>query len=93
MTVHTLLRLVQQARDEVKTILRALEETGHPQTSESNSLYLALVVLQKRVAALRPGSPLGGFASELEQLASMCKDKLVALKPLLEEAVRVVRSP
>ncbi len=89
MTTQTLAQLIQQARDEAKTILSALEQ-GHPQTEESSAVYLGLVTLQKRLAATGP-SGAGALASEIEQLAVLCARKLERLKPLLEQAARLAR--
>lgn len=91
MTVHRLLQLIQQAREQAKEILRGLEQAGHPQTNESSSLYLGLVTLQKRLAALHGGAPLGEFAPELDQLATMCTGKLEPLRTLIEQGARVAR--
>jgi len=91
MTIQALLQVIQKARDEAKAILGALEQTGHPQTNESSGLYLALVTVQKRLAGRRPGSPLGEFATELEQLSALCTGKLEPVKPLLDEALRIAR--
>lgn len=91
MTLHALLDAVQKARDATKETLRALEQAGHPQTGESSSLYLALVMLQKRLAALRAGAPLGAFVPDLDQLAGMCTGRLASLKPLLDAASKIAR--
>jgi hypothetical protein len=40
---------VTAARDQAKTFLTALEQQGHPETSRSSGLYLALVSLRKRL--------------------------------------------
>lgn len=90
MTTRTLAQVIQQARDEAKTILSALEQAGHPQTEESSAVYLGLVTLQKRLAATGP-SGAGVLAPEMEQLAALCDRKLERLKPLLEEAARLAR--
>jgi hypothetical protein len=91
MTAQTLQEIIQQARGEAKATLTALEGAGHPQTNESSSLYLGLVTIQKRLAALGPGRA-GEVATDLEQLARLCVGKLERLKPLVEEAVRVARA-
>jgi len=91
MTLHGLLAAVQKARDQTKEILRVLEQTGHPQTGESSSVYLALVMIQKRLAGLRAGAPLAEFGPELAQLAAMCSGKLAPLKTLLDDAERIAR--
>ena len=91
MTLHALADVVQKARDQAKAILRDLEQAGHPQTSESSGLYLSLVMIQKRLATLRPGASFAEFVAELEQLARMCTDKLAPLKPLLEDAGRIAK--
>jgi len=91
MTGRTLPDIVKQARDEAKAILTALEQAGHPQTNQSSSVYLGLVAVQKRLAAL--GSPrFGEVAADLEQLVGLCVGKLERLKPMLDEAVRVART-
>lgn len=90
MTTQTLAQLIQQARDEAKAILSALERVGHPQTEESSAVYLGLVTLQKRLAATGPGGA-SALASEIDQLAALCARKLDRLKPLLEEAARRAR--
>jgi hypothetical protein len=90
MTAQTLQEIIQQARNEAKSTLTALEGAGHPQTTESSSLYLGLVTIQKRLAALGPARA-GEIASDLEQLAGLCVGKLEVVKPLLEEAVRLAR--
>jgi hypothetical protein len=89
-TTQTLAQLIQQARAEAKTILGALEQVGHPQTEESNAVYLALVTLQKRLAATGP-SGATALAPQIEELAVLCARKLERLKPLLEQAARVAR--
>ena len=91
MTLHALIAAIQKARDQTKEILRGLEQTGHPQTGESSSVYLALVMIQKRLAGLHAGAPLGEFVAELGQLSAMCAGKLAPLKPLLDEAQRIAR--
>lgn len=90
MTSQTLPELIQQARNEAKATLTALEGAGHPQTNESSSLYLGLVTVQKRLASLGMGRA-GEVAADLEQLAGLCVGKLDRLKPLLDEAVRLAR--
>jgi hypothetical protein len=89
-TTQTLAQLIQQARDEAKTILNALEQVGHPQTEESSAVYLGLVTVQKRLAATGP-SRASALAPEIEQLAVLCARKLERLKPLLEDAARLAR--
>jgi hypothetical protein len=89
-TTQTLAQVLQQARDEAKTILSALEQAGHPQTEESSAVYLGLVTLQKRIAAMG-ASGASVLAPEIEQLAALCARKLERLKPLLEQAARLAR--
>jgi hypothetical protein len=89
-TTQPLVQLIQKARDEAKTILSALEQTGHPQTEESSAVYLGLVSLQKRLGSTGPGGA-GGLAPDIEQLAALCTRKLERLKPVLEEAARLAR--
>jgi hypothetical protein len=89
-TTQPLAQLIQQARDEAKTILGALEQVGHPQTEESSAVYLGLVTLQKRLAAMGP-SGASVLAPEVDQLAALCTRKLERLKPLLEQVARLAR--
>lgn len=90
MTTQTLAQVIQQARDEAKTILSALEQAGHPQTEESSAVYLGLVTIQKRLAATGPSAG-SVLAPEIDQLAALCVRKLERLKPLLEQAARLAR--
>jgi hypothetical protein len=89
-TTQALAQILQQARDEAKTILTALERVGHPQTEESSAVYLGLVALQKRLAAVGAGGT-RVLAADIEQLAALCARQLAPLKPLLEEAARLAR--
>jgi len=89
-TTQTLAQVIQQARDEAKTVLSALEQAGHPQTEESSAVYLGLVTLQKRLAGTGP-SGAAVLAPEIDQLAALCTRKLERLKPLLEQAARLAR--
>ncbi len=83
---------VHKARDEAKAILQQHETRGHPDTARSSGLYLALVMLQKRLLAVDPPPPpIAAFIPELEQLGSECNGTLAPIKPLLEEALRVAR--
>ncbi len=91
MTAQALIQLIQQARDEAKGILTGLERIGRPETSQSNSLYLGLVMLQKRIAAKSARATLAEFAPELEQMAGLCSGKLAPVKTLLGEAARIAR--
>jgi hypothetical protein len=88
----TLSEAIQKAREHAKAILTTLEQSGHPQTEESSSLYLGLVTIQKQVKDLGVGR-FGDVAKELEQLAALCKGKLESLKPLMDDAVRLARPP
>ncbi len=92
---HNLVAIVGKARDQAKEILTLLESQGHPQTNQSSSLYLALVVMQKRLQTVASEAPsLGQLVPELQQLAGLCDGALAPIKPLLEEAVRVAsRAP
>lgn len=94
MIVHQNVALaVHKARDEAKAILQQLETQGHPETSRSSALYLALVMLQKRLLTVDPPPPpIGQFVPELGQLASECAGPLAPIKPLIEEALRVARA-
>jgi len=90
---HDLVTIIGKARAQAKEILTLLESQGHPQTKQSSSLYLALVVIQKRLQAVASEAPpLCQFVPEREQLAGLCEGALAAIKPLLEEAVRIART-
>ena len=85
---------VHKARDEAKAILNQLETEGHPETGQSSALYLALVMMQKRLLAVDPPPPpIAKVIPELEQLASECDGTLAPIKPLIDEALRVARRP
>lgn len=90
-TREQLLRVVNEARDQAKTILTTLEQQGHPQTSESNGVYFGLVTILKQLRTLEPTLDLAGVARELEQLAGLCSGKLASLEAQLREAARVAR--
>ncbi len=84
--------VISKARDLAKELLTQLETQGHPQTNQSSSLYLALVSMQKRLLTVDPPPPrFSEFVSELLQLIGLCEGKLAAIKPLLEEALRLAR--
>ena len=94
MIVHQNVALaVHKARDEAKAILQQHETQGHPETARSSALYLALVMLQKRLLAVDPPPPpIAQFIGELGQLADECAGPLAPIKPLLDEALRVARA-
>jgi hypothetical protein len=94
MIVHQNVALaVHKARDEAKAILQQLETQGHPETGRSSALYLALVMMQKRLLAVDPPPPpIAQFIPELGQLASECAGTLAPVKPLIEDAIRVARA-
>jgi hypothetical protein len=84
-----LIRAISTARDEAKRLLTALEQQGHPETSRSSSLYLALVSIRKRLT--KGEEPPGAVLTELDQLLTLCEGKLARIKPELEEALRIAR--
>ena len=84
---------LQQAKEQAKELLAALEGAGHPQTNQSSSLYLGLVAMSKQAAAIGPVARLpAGLVSDLEQLARLCDGKLAPIKPALDEALRLARA-
>lgn len=89
MPLQDLVAAIGTARDRAKEILSLLEGSGNPQTNQSSSLYLALVSIQKRLKSEAPNMP--QVRAELEQLAQLCEGKLAAVRPLLEEALRLAR--
>ena len=84
-----LVRVVSAARDQAKTLLTALEQQGHPETSRSSSLYLALVSLRKRLTKEAP--PVSAVVIELEQILTLCEGKLARIKPDIEDALKIAR--
>lgn len=91
MPTQSLAELIQQARNAARAILDELERAGIPQTNESSALYLGLVTIQKRLANAGAAPPVGEFGTELQQLVGMCTGKLEPVKPLLDEALRMVQ--
>jgi superfamily II DNA helicase RecQ len=84
-----LVRAVSAARDQAKRLLTAFEQQGHPETSRSSALYLALVALRKRLMKEAPVP--SAVVTELEQLLSLCEGKLARIKPELDDALKVAR--
>ncbi len=78
------------ARDQAKKFLTALEQQGHPETSRSSALYLALVSLRKRLT--KEAATPAAVITELEQLVTLCEGKLARIRPDLEDAVKIARS-
>lgn len=81
-----LLQAVAKARDQAKELLGLLETQGHPETARSSSLYLALVSIQKQ---LTKGPPPPQLVSDLRQVVTLCEGRLSAIRPLVEEALRL----
>lgn len=77
------------ARDQAKSLLTALEQQGHPETSRSSALYLALVGLRKRLTKETPA--MSAVVTELQQLVTLCEGKLAGIKPELADALRIAR--
>ena len=88
-TREELVRVVSTARDQAKKLLTALEQQGHPETSRSSALYLALVSIRKRLT--KDEEPPGALVTELEQLVTLCEGKLARIKPDLEDALKIAR--
>jgi hypothetical protein len=86
-----LVRLVSEARDQAKTVLSALEQSGHPQTNESSGVFFGLVTILKQLRAVDPPPTLGHLAGELEQLVGLCTGKLASLEPLVRQAAQLAR--
>ncbi|MGH7673281.1 MAG: hypothetical protein ACREMC_10300, partial [Gemmatimonadales bacterium] len=84
-----LVRAVSTARDQAKKLLTAFEQQGHPETSRSSALYLALVALRKRLMKEAPAP--SSVVSELEQLITLCEGKLARIKPELQDALKIAR--
>jgi len=84
-----LVRAIGAARDQAKKLLTALEQQGHPETSRSSALYLALVSIRKRLT--KDEQPPAALVTELEQLLTVCEGKLARIKPDLEDALKIAR--
>ena len=82
-------RAISTARDEAKKLLTALEQQGHPETSRSSSLYLALVSIRKRLT--KDEQPPAAVVTDLKQLVTLCEGKLARIKPDLEDALKIAR--
>jgi hypothetical protein len=82
-----LVQAVATARDQAKELLGLLETQGHPETARSSSLYLALVSIQKQLTKGAP--PPAQLVSELRQVVTLCEGRLAAIRPLVEEALRI----
>jgi len=87
--LEDLVRVVSGARDQAKTLLTAFEQQGHPETSRSSALYLALVSLRKRLTKEAP--PVSAVVVDLEQILTLCEGKLTRIKPDIEDALKVAR--
>ena len=81
-----LVQAVATARDRAKELLKVLEGQGHPETARSSALYLALVSVQKQ---LTKEAPHAHVIAELKQLVSLCEGRLAAIRPEVEEALRI----
>jgi hypothetical protein len=80
------------AEDQAKQLLTQLERQGHGQTGKSSAVYLALVVIRKRLSAVDPTpSPLADLVPDLEYLVRGCQGMLAPVKPLVEAALRIAR--
>jgi hypothetical protein len=81
---------VGAAKEHVRTVLQQHEDRGDTRTSRSSSVYLALMVLHKRLLAADP-PPVRHFIPDLEHITRACGDKLASVKPLVEAALGVAR--
>jgi len=81
---------VGAAKEHARTVLQQFERRGDARTGRSSSVYLALMVLHKRLLAVDP-PPVQHFVPDLEQLTRACGDKLASVKPLVEAALGVAR--
>jgi hypothetical protein len=85
---RALVALLERAREQVRTLVDALERRGHGEIGAASGLYLGLVALRKRVSVELPAT---NIAPELEQLVRQCEDELAPVKPALEQALRLAR--
>ena len=87
---HNLAVAVGAAKEHARTVLQQFEHRGDPRTGRSSSVYLALMVLHKRLLAAEP-PPVQHFIPDLEHLTRACGDRLASVKPLVEAALGVAR--
>src|SRR5256885_17008273 len=83
---------VGAAKEHARTVLQQFEHRGDPRTGRSSSVYLALMVLHKRLLAAEP-PPVQHFIPDLEHLTRACGDRLASAKPLVEPALGIARRP
>lgn len=85
---RALVAVLERAREQVRALVDALERQGHGEIGQASGLYLGLVALRKRVSVELPAT---NIAPELEQLVRQCDGELAAVKPTLEQALRLAR--
>ncbi len=85
---RALVAVLERAREQVRALVDSQERQGHAEIGQSSGLYLGLVALRKRVSVELPAT---NVASELELLVRQCDGELAAVKPTLEQALRLAR--
>jgi hypothetical protein len=83
-----LVALLERAREQARVLVDALERQGHREIGQASGLYLGLVAMRKRVSVELPTT---NIAPELEQLVRQCEGELAAVRPALEQALRLAR--
>ena len=81
---------VGAAKEHARTVLQQFEHRGDGRTGRSSSVYLALMVLHKRLLSTDP-PPVQHFVPAREHTTRACGDKLASVKPLVEAALGVAR--
>jgi len=83
---------VGAAKDHARALLERFEREGDARTGRSSAVYLALVVMHERLLRADP-PPVAHFIPDLQQLSRSCSTKLASVRPLIEAALAVARSP
>jgi len=90
---QTLALAVGAAKDHAGALLHQFEREGDSRTGKSSAVYLALVVLHKRLLTRDPAPPpVEYFVPDLERLVRGCARQLPPVQPLIEAALHVART-
>lgn len=82
------------AKDHAGALLHQFERQGDGRTGKSSAVYLALMVLHKRLLTADPvPPPVDHFVPDLERLARSCAGRLAPVQPLIEAALNIARPP
>jgi|SRR5213593_605264 len=93
-TTHQRLALaVGAAKDHAGGLLHPFERQGDARTGKSSAIYLALMVLHRRLLTADPvPPPVDHFVPDLERLIRGCAGKLAPVQPLIEAALHIARA-